>query len=118
MPAKSEVTLLVIERRSVLSASAVHADECSKPPDLHDGWEVAAPEAQGLDPAVLCAIGPRFEAWHEANAHAVLVVRHGVLVYEHYFTGEDESWGGPLGRVAYDAGKLHPLRRPPSPACA
>jgi CubicO group peptidase (beta-lactamase class C family) len=82
-----------------------------KPADSHDGWEVAAPEAQELDPAALCAIGPRFEAWHEANAHAVLVARHRVLVYEHYFSGEDEAvTRGPLGRVAYDADKLHDLR--------
>jgi CubicO group peptidase (beta-lactamase class C family) len=94
-----------------LSAVAAHADECSKPADLHDGWDVGAPEVRGLDPVVLCTIGPRFEAWHEANAHAVLVVRHGVLVYEHYFTGEDEAVGrGPLGRVAYDADKLRDLR--------
>jgi len=94
-----------------LSAHPAHADECGKPADLHDGWEVAAPEAQGLDPAVLCSVGPRFEAWHEANAHAVLVVRHRVLVYEHYFSGEDETvTRGPLGRVAHDTDKLHDLR--------
>lgn len=77
---------------------------------IADGWDVAAPEAQRLDPAVLCAIGPRFEQWKEANVHAVVVARNGVLVYEHYFAGEDEKWGRPLGRVAYDAGKLHDLR--------
>src|SRR5271169_4104065 len=94
-----------------LSAHPAHADECGKPADLHDGWEVAAPEAQGLDPAVLCSVGPRFEAWHEANAHADLVVRHRVLVYEHYFSGEDETvTRGPLGRVAHDTDKLHDLR--------
>jgi CubicO group peptidase (beta-lactamase class C family) len=94
-----------------LSAGAADADECGKPADLHDGWEVAAPEAQGLDPALICAIGPRFGAWHEADTHAVVIARHGTLVYEHYFTGEDVAAGrGPLGRVAYDADKLHDLR--------
>jgi CubicO group peptidase (beta-lactamase class C family) len=93
-----------------LSAGAAHAEECSKPAELHDGWDVAAPEARGLDPAVLCAIGPRFEQWKEADVHAVVVARNGALVYEHYFAGEDEKWGRPLGRVAYDAGKLHDLR--------
>jgi hypothetical protein len=28
---------------------------------------------------------PRFAAWTEADVHAVLVVRHGSLVFEHYF---------------------------------
>jgi CubicO group peptidase (beta-lactamase class C family) len=92
-----------------LSAGAADADECSKPADLHNGWDVAAPEARGLDPPVLCAIGRRFEQWNEANVHAVVVARNGALVYEPYFAGEDEKWGR-SARVAYDAGKLHDLR--------
>ncbi len=45
-----------------------------------------------------------------ADIHSVLVVRHDRLVFEHYFAGEDEQWGRPLGTVAYDAGMLHDLR--------
>jgi CubicO group peptidase (beta-lactamase class C family) len=86
------------------------AQSCAAPPDLGDGWKVAAPQTQGLDAAQLCAIGPRFDAWAQANAHAVLVVRNGVLVYERYFTGEDEKFGERIGAVAYDAGKLHDVR--------
>jgi CubicO group peptidase (beta-lactamase class C family) len=84
--------------------------DCARPAELPDGWPVAAPEDQGLDPVAICAIGPRFEAWKEANVHAVVVIRHGVLVYERYFAGEDERWGRPLGRVAYDARMRHDLR--------
>ena len=40
----------------------------------------------------------------------VLVVRHDKLVFEHYFAGEDEQWGRPLGTVAYDATMPHDLR--------
>jgi CubicO group peptidase (beta-lactamase class C family) len=40
----------------------------------------------------------------------VLVVRHGRLVYEHYFAGEDQRWGQPLGRIAHDAATRHDLR--------
>ena len=83
---------------------------CGAPADLGDGWRVAAPADQGLDPALLCAIGPRFEAWKEANAHAVIVVRHGVLVYERYFAGEDERWGTQIGRVTFDAATKHDVR--------
>jgi CubicO group peptidase (beta-lactamase class C family) len=93
-----------------LAGGAAGVEDCQVPADLHDGWTVAAPAAQGLDPALVCAIGPRFEAWTEANLHGVVVVRHDALVYEHYLAGEDERWGQPLGRVAYDAGKLHDLR--------
>ena len=91
-------------------ATAAAESGCAAPRDLGDGWRIAAPAEQGLDPALLCAIGPRFEAWTQANAHAVLVVRHGVLVYERYFAGEDEAWGWPLGRVAFDAATKHELR--------
>lgn len=94
---------------SVFAGQAM-AQDCAPPPDLKDGLAVAAPESQGLDPALLCAIGTRFEAWKEANTHAVLVLRHGRLVYEKYFTGADERYGTSLGIVSYDAGKLHDLR--------
>ena len=94
----------------LLALGAARAEDCDVPTDLHDGWTVSAPAAQGLDPALVCAIGPRFDAWTEANLHGVVVARHGALVYEHYLTGEDEQWDRPLGRVAYDAGKLHDLR--------
>ncbi len=83
---------------------------CSPPADLKDGWRVAAPAEAGLDPALICAIGPRFEAWKEANVHAVLVVRKGALVYERYFTGEDERLGRPLGAIRFDATIKHDLR--------
>jgi len=43
------------------------------------------------------------------NIHTVLVVRHGELVFERYFTGDDELFGRPLGQVAYDRTKLHDM---------
>src|SRR5262245_50274062 len=94
----------------MLLAGAAEAEECLAPAKRDDGWTVSAPAAQGLDPALICAIGPRFEAWSEADLHAVVVARHGSLVYEHYLAGADERWGRPLGRVAYGADKLHDLR--------
>ena len=73
------------------------------PDDLGDGWPVSAPDAQGLDAGLLAGIAPQFEAWTDANVHAILIARHGQLVYERYFSGVDEAWGKPLGPVAYDA---------------
>ncbi|OWJ66754.1 hypothetical protein BWR60_13205 [Inquilinus limosus] len=81
--------------------------DCRAPAALDDGWAVAAPADEGFDPATLCAVGPAVES---RNAHAVLVVRHGTLVYERYFTGEDERWGQPLGRIPHDAATKHDLR--------
>src|SRR5260370_32179143 len=45
-----------------LIAVAAMAADCPKPTDFHDGWTVAAPDQEGLDPALICGIGPRLEA--------------------------------------------------------
>lgn len=80
------------------------------PAELDDGWRVARPEHQGMDGAMLRGIAARFTAGAEAHAHAVVVARHGALVYEHYFTGEDWRWTSPLGVVGFDAATRHDLR--------
>jgi len=92
-----------------VTAMAQTSAGCGGPADLQDGWPVASPDETGLDPGSICTIGPRLEAL-KLNVHAVVVARHGVLVYERYFAGEDEMFGRPLGRVAYDAGTRHDLR--------
>src|SRR6516165_3080424 len=99
----------------VLAPFAAHAEtvaqpNCGAPATSEDGWQTAAPDAVGLDPAIICAIAPRFEEWRAADVHAVLVIRHGKLAYEQYFAGEDEFLGRPLGRVAYDVTMKHDLR--------
>ena|SRR5438105_5120318 len=63
-------------------AVAETAASCGSPSDLRDGWSVAAPEQEGLDPALICGIGPRLEALKEAKAHGIDIARHGLLVYE------------------------------------
>jgi CubicO group peptidase (beta-lactamase class C family) len=80
------------------------------PGSLEDGWALSTPEERGFNADILRGIGPHFEAWTEANAHAVVIARHGKLVYERYFTGDDKAWATPLGRVAYHAGLRHDLR--------
>jgi len=83
---------------------------CDAPAAMDDGWAVVSPDLVGFDAATLCGIGPRFRAWTAANVHSVLVVRHGKLVYEQYFAGEDERLGRPLGVVHFDATMQHDLR--------
>jgi CubicO group peptidase (beta-lactamase class C family) len=105
MPLRRALSLIAL-----LASPAAAADvppDCHAPAVLDDGWAVAAPADEGFDPAKLCAVGPALE---ESNAHAVLVVRHGKLVYERYFTGEDQRWGQPLGRIPHDAATRHDLR--------
>jgi CubicO group peptidase (beta-lactamase class C family) len=93
-----------------VTAIAQTKPDCDAPGKLDDGWTVSRPGEQGLDPSLICSIGSQLDAWKEANVHAVVVVRHGTLVYEAYFTGEDENWGRKLGRVTYKADMVHDLR--------
>jgi CubicO group peptidase (beta-lactamase class C family) len=82
----------------------------AKTSEQDDGWLVAQPDAVGMNADVLSGLAPQFESWSDANLHAALMVRHGQLVYERYFAGEDTAWGTPLGRIAFHAGLRHDLR--------
>src|ERR1044071_9703344 len=87
---------------------------CASAPQQLDDWETASPEDVGLDAAVLCKITQELAAQggtparpDRRNVHAVLVVRHGKLVFEAYAAGQDENWGEPLGVVPHDAATNH-----------
>jgi CubicO group peptidase (beta-lactamase class C family) len=94
----------------IASTSTSRAANCGSPTDLHDGWTVATPANEGLDPALICDIGPRLEALKEANAHGVVIIRHGRLIYERYFAGRDWRLATPLGDVSFEAGTKHDIR--------
>ena len=74
---------------------------CGTPAALDDGWAIASPDSVGLDGARLCAIAARLKEI-EANVHAVVIVRHGKLVFEQYFSGADERWDV-AGQYDFDA---------------
>jgi CubicO group peptidase (beta-lactamase class C family) len=98
-----------------LAAQVAMATHCGSPVDLHDGWSLATPEQQGLDPDMICGIGTRLEGWREADAHGVVVVRHGAIVYEDYLAGNDlrwpeRNWGEPLANMTHDASTKHDLQ--------
>ena len=82
---------------------------CGTPTTLDDGWTIASPESVGLDSARLCAIAARLKET-EANVHAVVIVRHGKLVFEQYFAGYDEPWGQGGGQHDFDATTKHDMR--------
>ena len=110
-----------IARLSLLAASLLLSnpawptdDPCGAAPQQLDDWETASPEDVGLDAAALCKITQELAAQGRAaarpdrrNVHAVLVVRHGKLVFEAYAAGKDENWGEPLGVVPHDAATKH-----------
>jgi CubicO group peptidase (beta-lactamase class C family) len=83
---------------------------CGAPVATEDGWSIATPEEVGFDPVALCQWSERRIATPRDNIHAILVVRQGKLVFEQYFTGDDEHGGRPLGQVTYDRTMLHDLR--------
>jgi CubicO group peptidase (beta-lactamase class C family) len=95
---------------STAGPQAAGAPACDPPAPRDDGWKVAASATVGLDAATLCALVPRFEAWKDADVHAVLVARHGTLVFEHYFKGADERWGQSLGVIDFAPDVKHDLR--------
>jgi CubicO group peptidase (beta-lactamase class C family) len=90
-------------------------ESCAVPAAMADGWPVSSPRQQGLDPTLICAIGSHLEQLREANPHGVVIIRHGVLVHEDYFTGEDrrwpqQHWKQPLPIMPHDAGTKHDVQ--------
>lgn len=81
-----------------------------QPASLNDGWRTAAAGAAGLDRAPLEALARTLRSWPELGVHAVLIERGGALVFEEYFTANDERWGTPLGRVRFTRDMRHDLR--------
>jgi CubicO group peptidase (beta-lactamase class C family) len=66
-------------------ASAAVPVGCGAPEAMGDGWPVAAAQKEGIDARVICDIGPTLDKMRDADPNGVVVVWHGVLVYEHYF---------------------------------
>ena len=81
--------------------------DCGAPAAMLDGWPVSPPAQKGLDPELICSTGPGLAKLTGADPHSVVVIRHGALVYEQYFTGEDMRGWTPIGVVPHDANTLH-----------
>ena len=81
-----------------------------RPEALNDGWKTASADLAGFDRARLESLTQVLRSWPELGVHAVLIERGGALVYEEYFTANDERWGTSLGRVAFNRDMRHDLR--------
>lgn len=103
------IALIVAIGACVLSPLALAQDDCSVPKASTEKWAVAAPESVGLASAALCPMVKWLNDSKE-NVHAVLVARHGTLVFEQYFSGSDEAWGRPLGNIAFGPEVRHDER--------
>ena len=104
------ISMIVAMGACVLSPLALAEDGCGMPSTSTDQWVVAAPESVGLASATLCAMVKWLNASKESNVHAMLVVRHGTLVFEQYFFGSDEAWGHPIGNIAFGPEVRHDER--------
>jgi len=80
--------------------------DCDRPTDRQDGWSVGTPEEYGFDPAVICPMGRRAA---QSKVNAIIIARHGVLVYERYFSVQDQRAGEPLASESFDANTRQPL---------
>jgi hypothetical protein len=77
------------EWRSAMVTDPTHG--CGVPVARDDGWPVAANNDTLIDRVALCKMAERLAASSDANVHAVVVARHGKLVFEHYFRGSDDE---------------------------
>jgi len=90
------LTLSFIKVQTAFATEA--ASKCGLPSDAHDGWAISSPEEQALNSALLCTMGDGISEGKLANVDDVVVVRHGVLVYERYY---------PQKQLPTDATTLH-----------
>jgi len=103
------IAMIVAIGASILSPPALARDGCGTPSRRTDQWAVAAPESVGLAGTVLCPMAKWLNDSKE-NVHAILVARHGTLVFEQYFPGSDEAWGRPLGTITFGPEVRHDER--------
>lgn len=71
---------------------------------------MAASKEAGLAADIERKLAAGIESGLLRGLHAVLVSRGGRLALEHYGEGPDESWGRPLGQVAFGPETLHDVR--------
>jgi CubicO group peptidase (beta-lactamase class C family) len=78
--------------RGFRARTATSAVSPATPPTLNDGWQTATPAQVGMDVAVIeqmirdHVLGPPTST-HDLSIHAILIARHGKLVFEEYFHG-------------------------------
>ena len=75
-----------------------------------DGLRTGTLADAGLDPDRVAAGLRAMDGGEYGNIHSLLVFRHGVLVLEHYRSGEDTTREGPLGVVEHSRDTLHDVR--------
>src|ERR1700748_3458217 len=82
-----------------------------KPQQISDGLPVDAMYNNGMDTGKIVALTKLILNNTYPNIHSMLILRHGKLIYENYFAGEDEVVGkGYAGYVNHTIDGLHDCR--------
>jgi CubicO group peptidase (beta-lactamase class C family) len=91
----------------LFASSAATAEDCGLPlPGTEMGYVV---KSEASAPETGCGLVRQIEKT-QVNPHAVLVLRHGALIFERYGGGWDQPWGGPPGPYQYGAEDIHDVR--------
>jgi CubicO group peptidase (beta-lactamase class C family) len=83
---------------------------CGLPVLIADGWQVGDQGTTIANPERLCALRDKLAKSNSPSVHAVVLVRNGTLLFEHYRKGYDEKWGRPIGKIEYAPDVRHDVR--------
>jgi CubicO group peptidase (beta-lactamase class C family) len=95
---------------ALLPGITMAQEDCGTPIAGNDHWPIATIESVELSGATLCPMVKWLSDWKEGNVRSVLVVRHGKLVFEHYFAGTDEHLDSSVGEVTSGPETRHDAR--------
>ncbi len=73
-------------------------------------WQSQSLTEAGFKPDASERLEKAFADGELKGLHGLVVLRHGKIAMEHYFSGADEIWGDSRGTVAFNADELHDLR--------
>lgn len=73
-------------------------------------WRSLSLTEAGFKPDASERLEKAFADGELKGLHGLVVLRHGKIAMEHYFSGADEIWGDSRGTVAFNADELHDLR--------
>lgn len=81
----------------------------ARPPETGDGWATARAGDVGLDEGRLAGLLEDLGGMADPRVHSILVVRHGKLVFEEYFEGEQFVLARYTGEMGFDRDDTHSL---------